>query len=339
MMDQALVFEDPESADFSWTEFEAIVQAADGDDVISGLGGAPKSLPPKYFYDDTGSVLFEQITELPEYYPTRTEEAILAAAAAEIVARTGTCEVIELGSGSARKTRVLIEAYWTVGRGDAPALRYLPVDVSGQILKDSSRELIEWFPGLQVWGLIGTYEQALANLPPRELDSRMVLFLGSTVGNLTPVETIAFLDRTASALNSGEYFLIGFDLQKDIEVLEAAYNDSQGVTAAFNLNMLSHLNWRYNGDFDPNLFAHHAFYNTTAHQIEMHLVSETAQRATLNALELTVPFATEETIHTEISRKFTVADMHQVFHRCGFDPVTHWSDPRDWFALALYRKR
>ena len=339
MMDQVQVFEDPESTDFSWTEFEARVVAADGDDVIRGLHGAPKSLPPKYFYDDAGSLLFEQITDLPEYYPTRTEEAILAAAAQEIVERTGTCEVIELGSGSARKTRVLIEAYWTVGRGDAPALRYLPVDVSGQILKDSSRDLIEAFPGLQVWGLIGTYEQALANLPPRDLDSRMVLFLGSTVGNLTPAETIGFLQRTASALNSGEYFLIGFDLQKDVEVLEAAYNDAQGITAAFNLNMLTHLNWRYDGDFDTDHFAHRAFYNTNQNQIEMHLVSETVQQATLGELDLTVPFTVQETIHTEISRKFTVAEMHQVFHRCGFDPVANWSDPRDWFALALYRKR
>jgi L-histidine N-alpha-methyltransferase len=338
-MDEALVFEDPESADFSWTEFEAKVEAADGDDVISGLRGAPKSLPPKYFYDDVGSALFEQITDLPEYYPTRTEEAILAAAAAEIVERTGTCEVIELGSGSARKTRVLIEAYWSVGRGDAPALRYLPVDVSGQILKDSSRDLIDAFPGLQVWGLIGTYEQALTNLPPRQLDSRMVLFLGSTVGNLTPAETVAFLSKTASALKTGEYFLIGFDLQKDIAVLEAAYNDSQGVTAAFNLNMLTHLNWRFDGDFDVEQFAHHAFYNQNAHQIEMHLVSGAAQEANLNALDLSVPFATAETIHTEISRKFTVDHMTQVFHGCGFDPVTHWCDPQNWFALALYRKR
>ena len=338
-MDQALIFEDPETEDFSWTEFDLKVEAAVGSDVVDGLTGAPKSLPPRYFYDDTGSLLFEQITDLPEYYPTRTEESILAAAAAEIVERTGTCELIELGIGSARKTRVLIEAYWSVGRGDAPALRYLPVDVSGQILKDSSRELIDSFPGLQVWGLIGTYEQALANLPPRELDTRMVLFLGSTVGNLTPRETVAFLRRTASALKSGEYFLIGFDLQKDIPVLEAAYNDAQGVTAAFNLNMLTHLNWRYEGDFDVDRFAHHAFYNQTENQIEMHLVSETEQRATLGALDLTVPFVAKETIHTEISRKFTVGDMHGVFQGCGFEPVSNWTDPNSWFALALYRKR
>ena len=338
-MDQALTFDDPQVEEFSWTEFELKVEAADGTDVVEGLTGRPKSLPPKYFYDDRGSVLFEQITDLPEYYPTRTEEAILAAAAAEIVERTGPCEVIELGSGSARKTRVLIEAYWTVGRGDAPALRYLPVDVSGQILKDSSRELIDAYPGLQVWGLIGTYEQALANLPPRQLDSRMVLFLGSTVGNLTPEETVAFLGRTATALKSGEYFLIGFDLQKDVSVLEAAYNDSQGVTAAFNLNMLAHLNWRYDGDFDVDRFAHHAFYNQTANQIEMHLVSGEVQEATLGALDLTVPFTAEETIHTEISRKFTVNSMNAVFQGCGFAPVTHWTDPNTWFALALYRKR
>lgn len=339
MNDLARDYEDSEAEEFRWTEFDFTQDDDDGTDVVAGLTHRPKFLPPKYFYDDRGSELFEQITDTPEYYPTRTEELILQQSAAEIVSITGPCEVIELGSGSARKTRVLIEAYWSVGRGDAPALRYLPVDVSGQILKDSSRELVEAYPGLQIWGLIGTYEQALGNLPPRELSSRMVLFLGSTVGNLTPPETEAFLRYVAGALKSGEYFLIGFDLQKDPEIIEAAYNDADGVTAAFNLNMLQHLNGRFDGNFRVDQFAHRAFYDTNHHRIEMHLESGQAQTASLGALDLSIDFAAAETIRTEISRKFTIEGMHRTFADCGYDPVRHWTDSRDWFALSLYRKR
>lgn len=325
---------------FLWTDFEPLgSEPAEGADVVAGLTATPKTLPPKYFYDDHGSVLFERICDQPEYYPTRTENAILAAIADEVAALTGPCEMVELGSGSARKTRVLIDAYMARGNnGDGGALRYIPVDVSGGILKSSAQDLIDRHPDLEIWGLIGTYEQALAGLPPRTLPARMVMFLGSTMGNLSPDEAASFLARAGRALHGGEYFLIGFDLQKPVAILEAAYNDAEGVTAAFNLNMLRHLNACYDGDFDLDRFAHKAFYNADRHQIEMHLESQADQTVTLRGLDLSVDLAAGETINSEISRKFTRDGMADAFAAAGFAAVTSWTDPQGWYAVSLFRK-
>ncbi len=326
---------------FLWTDFEPLrSEPAVGADVVAGLTASPKTLPPKYFYDDYGSELFERICDQPEYYPTRTENAILAAISDEIAALTGPCDMVELGSGSARKTRVLIDAY--MARADAAdgagALRYIPVDVSGGILKSSAQDLIDRHPELEIWGLIGTYEQALAGLPPRDLPARMVMFLGSTMGNLLPHEAEAFLARAGRALHGGEYFLIGFDLQKPVDVLEAAYNDAEGVTAAFNLNMLRHLNASYDGDFELDRFRHLAFYNHDHHRIEMHLESQAEQTVTLRGLDLTVDFEPGETIHSEISRKFTREHMADAFADAGFSAVQSWTDPKEWYAVSLFRK-
>ncbi len=326
---------------FLWTDFEPLAaKPAEGADVVAGLTAEPKTLPPKYFYDDHGSELFERICDQPEYYPTRTENAILATIAGEIAGLTGPCDMVELGSGSARKTRVLIDAYMArAGAANGSgALRYIPVDVSGGILKSSAQDLIGLHPDLEIWGLIGTYEQALEGLPPRDLPARMVMFLGSTMGNLLPDEAAAFLARAGQALHSGEYFLIGFDLQKPVEVLEAAYNDAAGVTAAFNLNMLRHLNTSYDGDFDLDRFEHLAFYNRDHNRIEMHLRSKQVQTATLRGLNLTVGFEDGETIHSEISRKFTRDYMADAFADAGFAPVKSWTDPREWYAVSLFRK-
>lgn len=330
------IFVDEDSDKFRWTEFPPDPEEVDdGHDVVEGLSEPQKTLPPKYFYDAHGSQLFEKICDTPEYYPTRTEEQILAYRAPQLVDLTGPCELIELGSGSARKTRALIEAYLDKG----VPVRFLPVDVSGSILKESSRELVSQYPELEIWGLIGTYEQALSLLPPRELSARMMIFLGSTIGNLTDDETASFLSRSARALKAGEYFLIGFDLQKDPAVLEAAYNDADGVTADFNLNILRHLNRRYGGDLDPAGFEHLAFYNREEHRIEMHLKSRADQHASLEGLGLEVDFEKGETIRTEISRKFSVEGMVETFDAQGFDLVQHWTDPNDWFALALFQLR
>lgn len=351
---------DPASDRLRWTEFPADAgQEQDGADVIAGLTASPKTLPPKYFYDDVGSLLFEDITDTPEYYPTRSEQEILTARAAAIAAITGPCELVELGSGSSRKTRVLIETYIAAGTGagaapaagsatgsgsgavsdaeTAPGARYIPVDVSGSILKDSSGDLIASFSDLDIWGLIGTYEQALAGLPPRVLDARMILFLGSTIGNLSPAESYEFLRRTALHMNVGEYFLIGYDLRKDPAILEAAYNDAAGVTAAFNLNMLRHLNGRFGGDFDLDAFRHLAFYNRDEHRIEMHLESLRDQTVRLEALDLEVSFAAKETIRTEISRKFTPEYMEETFGSIGFSRVEHFTDSAGRFGLSLFR--
>jgi dimethylhistidine N-methyltransferase len=303
----------------------------DGGDVIQGLTQTPKTLPPKYFYDDRGSVLFEQICELPEYYPTRTEAAILQQYASEIAQMTGSCELVELGSGSSTKTRLLLNAYETLGY----PLRYVPIDVSAGILESSARQLLADYPSLQVQGLVSTYEVALQQLTPTQLPSRMIIFLGSTIGNLNSQECDVFFSQIKAALNAGEYFLLGVDLQKPKFFLEAAYNDSQGVTAEFNLNILEHLNQRFQGNFDIQLFEHWAFYNDELHQIEMHLRCLKAHTVRVEALDLTVEFETGETIMTEISRKFDLDVMQQELRAKGLNFVKAWTDPKQWFGLIL----
>ena len=308
---------------------------AAGRDVVAGLTATPKTLPSRYFYDDAGSALFDRICHLPEYYPTRTEESILRRTAVEIAALSGPCALVELGSGTARKTRLLIEAFLSGGR----SLSYRPVDVSGGVVEASAARLLADYPGLEVHGLVGTYEQAFERLAweagPRE--PLLILFLGSTIGNFTPAETEAFLGRVRQALRPGDTFLIGIDLRKDVQVIEAAYNDSQGVTAAFNRNMLSHLNRLFQGDFAPERFDHVAFYNGQAHQIEMHLRSQGRQRARLEALGLDVALEPGETIWTEISRKCDREEFAALLGTRGFEPVRAWADERNWFALLLAR--
>lgn len=306
-------------------------QIDDGSDAVKGLTQTPKSLPARYFYDDRGSELFEQICELPEYYLTRTETAILQGCAREIAQITGPCELVELGSGSSTKTRILLDAYNHLSY----PLRYLPIDVSAGILENSARQLLAEYPSLQVQAIVSTYELALEQLIPTQLPSRMVCFIGSTLGNLTPQECDEFLSQITAALHLGEYFLLGIDLQKPKHLLSAAYNDSQGVTAAFNLNVLHHLNRRFDGNFDTTQFEHWAFYNETQHQIEMHLRSLRSQAAQLSALDLTVEFETGETILTEISRKFDLNTMQQQLQARGLMPLQAWTDPNQWFGLLL----
>ena len=300
-------------------------------DVIQGLTETLKSLPPRYFYDDRGSKLFEQICELPEYYPTRTETQILRQYGSEISQITGACELVELGSGSSTKTRLLLDAY----EANAYPLRYVPIDVSAGILESSAQQLLFDYPSLQVHGLVGTYELALQQLTPTQLPTRMILFLGSTVGNLARQECDIFFSQITAALDVGEYFLLGVDLQKPKHLLEAAYNDSQGVTAEFNLNMLEHLNRRFQGNFDTQLFEHWAFYNDQLHQIEMHLRSLKAQTVRLETLDLTVQFEANETIRTEISRKFDLSIIQEELQAKGLKPTKVWTDPKQWFGLIL----
>lgn len=303
----------------------------DGSDVVKGLTQTPKWVSARYFYDDRGSELFEQICELPEYYLTRSETAILREYAIEIAQMTGACELVELGSGSSTKTRILLDAYNQLRY----PLRYLPIDVSAGILESSARQLLADYPSLNVHALAGTYERALEKLAPTQLPSRMICFIGSTLGNLTPTECDVFFSQITDALRKGEYFLLGVDLQKPKQVLEAAYNDRSGVTAAFNLNMLRHLNWRFDGNFEPQMFEHWAFYNETEHQIEMHLRSVRSHTVQLRALDLTVEFTAGETIHTEISRKFNLVSLQQQLQSRGLVPLKTWSDPQQWFGLIL----
>jgi dimethylhistidine N-methyltransferase len=325
-----------ENARLRWVTLNASEATVDeGAAIIQGLQKTPKTLPCQYFYDDRGSQLFEQICDLPEYYPTRTEQVILETYATEIAQLTGSCELVELGSGSSRKTRLLLEAYSQTN----DQLQYCPIDVSAGILKTTALELLRQYPKLKLCGLAGTYEQALDQLPPAEMENRMLIFLGSTIGNLNQQECDRFLDRVQKALKPGEFFLLGVDLQKDPIILEAAYNDSQGVTAAFNLNILSHLNWRFQSNFDLNQFKHHAFYNSVDHQIEMHLRSLETQTVALQTLNFDTTLQAGESIHTEISRKFHLPTLVETLETFAFQPLQVWTDPNHWFGLLLCQRQ
>ncbi|MEM9215984.1 MAG: L-histidine N(alpha)-methyltransferase [Cyanobacteria bacterium P01_F01_bin.150] len=307
---------------------------ADGQDVIEGLTQSPKTLPAKYFYDDYGSQLFEQICELPEYYPTRTEAWILLQYADAIAHHTGPCDLIELGSGSSTKTRLLLDAYQRQG----DSLHYQPIDVSAGILVESAQQLLSEYPTLHVHGQVGTYEQALANLPPSQLGHRMVFFLGSSLGNFSPEECDRFFDQVTNVLNPGDFFLLGIDLQKETHILEAAYNDIQGVTAEFNLNMLTYLNRRFKGNFQNEKFYHQAIYNNKNSQIEMHLHCKESHSVALKLLNLEVNFAKGESIRTEISRKFNLKLIKDYLQANNLSTVEGWTDPKQWFGLILCQR-
>lgn len=317
-----------------WIALNSSETIADEVELIQGLQHTPKTLPCRYFYDDRGSALFEQICDLPEYYPTRTEQAILETYALEIAQITGTCELVELGSGSSRKTRLLLDAYQQLDR----PLHYLPIDVSAGMLEATALDLLRQYPTLRLSGLVGTYEQALAHLPASELENRMLIFLGSTLGNLNEQECSHFLTQIQQALQPGDFFLLGVDLQKPIDLLEAAYNDAQGVTAEFNLNILRHLNDRFQGDFAIDQFTHQAFYNVNQHQIEMHLLSLQTQVVKLKSLDYQVSLQAGETIRTEISRKFHLPTLVADLKHRALKPLQVWTDPQGWFALLLCQR-
>jgi dimethylhistidine N-methyltransferase len=310
---------------------------SDGADVVRGLLGHPKTLPPKYFYDAQGSRLFDRITALPEYYLTRTEQRILVDCARALAARLGPVDLVELGCGSARKTRIVVDALQQE-IGGASSLLYVPIDVSPAALEEGAEGLAAVFARLQVAGLVGTYEAALAQLPARAAPRRLMMFLGSTIGNMGPAEAGEFFAMLARALAPDDALLLGFDLVKTPGIIEAAYNDTQGITAAFNLNMLRHLNRRFDGDFDLSRFIHCAFFDAAALQIEMHLASPEPQTVRLRRLGVTARLAAGETIRTEISRKFRLPEMVAAVEAHGFALEERWTDSAQWFAVALFRK-
>lgn len=314
---------------------QSVTITDDGQDIIKGLTQQQKTIPPRYFYDAQGSQLFEQICQLPEYYPTRTEASILRQSARDISKITGQIELIELGSGSSTKTRLLLDAYQTLNY----PLTYIPIDVSGSILKESANNLLQDYPTLKIQGKVGTYEQCLTQIKTSDKQPKMVLFLGSSIGNFNQTECDRFIDLITDSLKVGEYFLLGIDLQKPVQVLEAAYNDAQEITAAFNLNMLQHLNWKFQGNFNINLFEHQAIYNTIEHQIEMYLISKQPQTATLQSLDLVVNFEAGETILTEISRKFNLAQMAQYLDAKQLAVCQSYTDEKKWFGLLLCQKK
>ena len=300
------------------------------EDVRGGLGsGPPYTLAPKYFYDERGSDLFDQITELPEYYPTRAERAILNRHAPAIAARTDARELVELGSGSASKTRALLYAMAGAGTLD----RYVPVDVSRAPVERSAEELTDLYPGLAIHGLIGDFERDLVHLPAG--DRRLFAFLGGTIGNFDPPARARFLATIRSLLGPSDWLVVGTDLVKDPEVLVRAYDDAAGVTAAFNLNVLRVLNRELGGDFDVDGWRHVARWNADESWIEMRLRALRDQRVSLPGAGLSVSFAAGDEIRTEISSKFTRPRIEAELAAADLRLVELFTDPDRLFALSL----
>ncbi|MEV6655147.1 L-histidine N(alpha)-methyltransferase [Streptomyces sp. NPDC051219] len=295
-------------------------------DVLHGLTRTPKALPPKWFYDARGSELFEEITRLPEYYPTRAEREILLARAPEIAATTGARTLVELGSGSSEKTRHLIEAL--------PGLHsYVPVDVSESALTGAAEALLAEHPGLSVHALIADFTRGLAL--PGTPGPRLAAFLGGTIGNLLPAERTAFLKSVRSLLSPGDALLLGTDLVKDEATLVAAYDDAQGVTAAFNKNVLAVVNRELDADFDPADFEHVAVWDSEQEWIEMRLRARTALTAKIRELDLVVHFEAGEEMRTEVSAKFRQEGVRSELARAGLELTQWWTDEAGRFALSL----
>jgi L-histidine Nalpha-methyltransferase len=303
------------------------------EDVLDGLTRPFKELPPKHFYDARGAQLFDQICELPEYYPTRCERAILSERAEELAELTGAVELVELGSGTASKTRVLLDALSAAGTLE----RYVPVDVTESMVRECAEALTAEYPGLQVHGVIGDFERHLEHVP-EALGPRIVAFLGGTIGNFPPGSRRRFLREISRLLGPEDFLLMGTDLVKDPRVLEAAYDDSQGVTAEFNRNVLLVLNRELQADFDPEDFDHVALFNSEQEWIEMRLRARREVSAVVHGLDLPVHFDAGEELRTEISAKFTPARVEGDLAAAGLELVSWLTDPDELFALTLSRR-
>lgn len=304
-------------------------------DVRRGLTAGPPALQPKYFYDARGSELFDRICELPEYYPTRTEEAILVEHGGEIIERSGARTLVELGSGSSIKTEHLLRPLIDATH-DGAAL-YVPIDFSESAVREAAVRLIETYPGLRVHGVIGDFEKHLGGLP--SASNRLIAFLGGTIGNFGPEHMAFFLKRLALLTGEGDSLLIGIDLVKNVDELEAAYNDSAGVTAEFNKNVLASINANLAGDFDLDAWEHVAFFDEENSWIEMRLRATRDQKVRVAAIDLEVDFAEGDEIRTEISRKFNQVGFQRDLAAAGFELSGWFSDADRRFALALAKPR
>jgi L-histidine N-alpha-methyltransferase len=299
------------------------------EDVREGLFRPQKAIPSKYFYDEAGSRLFDVICDLPEYYLARAETRLLERHSREILGLARPTDLVELGSGSARKACVLLDA----AAAEGLALRYCPFDVCEEALRSSGLRLVERYPWLEVHAIAGDYERSLRELPQGR--RRLVAFLGSTIGNYGPAEAAGFVAELARGLRPGEWFLLGADLVKAVEILEAAYDDARGVTAEFNRNVLRVLNRELDADFRIEEFHHVAFFDREHSQIEMHLRASRAQRVELRALATAVELAAGETIRTEISRKFTPGELRALCEGAGLAVRRTWVLEPSVFALVL----
>jgi len=306
------------------------LETALADDVRRGLTAKPKELPPKWFYDDRGSDLFDQITRLTEYYPTRAERAILDARASEIAALTGADTLVELGSGTSEKTRLLLSALADAGTLD----RFVPFDVSEQTLRDAAAAVADEY-GIDVHAVVGDFEHHLPEVP--DGGRRLVAFLGGTIGNYAPDARAAFLAEIADGLGPDDMLLLGTDLVKDVDRLEAAYDDAAGVTPAFNRNLLHVVNRELDADFVPASFEHVARFDPTHEWIEMRLRATAPMAVRVGALDLTVEFSDHEEMRTEISAKFRREGVEAELAAAGLELAAWWTDPSGDFALSLAR--
>lgn len=303
--------------------------AALRDDVLHGLRQQPKSLPPKWFYDDVGSELFDRITRLPEYYPTRAEAEILRARSGEVAALSGADTLVELGSGTSAKTRMLLDALHSTGS----LRRFIPFDVDAGVLETAGEAIAGAYPGVRVEAVCGDFEHHLAQIP--DGGRRLFVFLGSTIGNLTPGPRGRFLAALAAVMHDGDSLLLGTDLVKDTARLVRAYDDAAGVTAAFNRNVLSVVNRELNADFDLDAFDHVARWNSSEQRIEMWLRARTAQHVVVEALDLAVDFAADEEMLTEVSCKFLPEQVAGELATAGLHRRRWWTDAAGDFGVSL----
>jgi L-histidine N-alpha-methyltransferase len=301
-------------------------------DVRDGLTQTPKSLPPKWFYDSVGSDLFDQITRLPEYYPTRAEAQILRARSAEIAAASGADTLVELGSGTSEKTRMLLDAL----RDSGSLRRFIPFDVDAGVLNAAGAAIQREYPGIEIDAVCGDFEEHLDEIP--RVGRRLVAFLGSTIGNLTPGPRADFLSALSDTLQPGDSLLLGTDLVKDVGRLVCAYDDSAGVTAKFNSNVLAVVNRELDADFDLDAFEHVARWNAEEERIEMWLRATSAQRVHIAELDLAVDFAVGEQMLTEVSCKFRPDGVEAELAAAGLRRTHWWTDPAGDFGLSLSTK-
>ncbi len=304
------------------------------DEIKSSLSGDEKSISPKFFYDIKGSELFEKICLLPEYYPTRTEVSILKQLQSDLSNYLDdSFRLVELGSGTSIKTRLILDIF----KRFQNTIEYFPIDIS-EILTESSEVLQSEYDNLHITGIIDTYEGGLEFLKSYDAKKNLIIFLGSSYGNFAPDDGIEFLKKINSTMKSGDLFLIGLDLVKDSSILESAYNDSAGVTASFNLNVLSRINDELDADFNLNTFAHYSVYDESQQRIEMYLKSLINQTVVISKSGVTIPLRKDELIHTEYSHKFKLSQLDSLFECAGFMVNHTWCDEKKYFSLTLLSK-
>jgi L-histidine Nalpha-methyltransferase len=304
-------------------------------DIIKGLTSHPKSIYAKYFYDHNGSLLFEDICKTEDYYPTRTEEKILRDNNEDIFNRTKSISsIVELGSGTSLKTKIILKYF----SEQIQNLEYFPIDVS-DILESTVEKLKIEFPGINITGIMSEYEEGMEKINELNNKPKLIIFLGSSIGNFTSKEASDLLKVISKNMTDDDFFLIGFDMIKDREVLHKAYNDSDCVTEAFNLNLLKRINRELGADFDLNNFKHHAFFNEQESRIEMHLVSKNLQYVKFPKQDLEIFFDEGESIHTENSYKFTDELISKITAPAGLEKLTVWNDKNNYFSLYLFKKK